>query len=189
MEEPRIERMVPVFGISSYAEAVAHYVEWLGFKLDWEWREAPGQPVIMAISKDDVAFMLNEHPDQPKCADVRVQVRNIEGLADELNKRRPGSVSVQIELPYEFAELSVADDSGNTLTFHCDNSAEQERLRAQNVPKMREYIQKKIDDGLALPTPEEVREAVGPVLGFAIEVLNEFPEYAESYRARHVKPK
>jgi hypothetical protein len=188
MGEPKIERVVPVFGISSYDEAVAHYVEWLGFKLDWEWREAPGQPVIMSVSRDDVAFMLNAHSDQPKCADVRVQVGNVEELADELNKRRPESVSVQIGLPYEFAELTVRDDSGNTLTFHCDNSEEQERLRSQNVPKMREYIQKRIDDGLALPTPEEVRKAVGPVLGFAIEVLNEFPEYENSYSARQVKP-
>ncbi len=132
--------------------------------------------------------MLNEYPDQPKCADLRIQVSNIEGLADEWNKRRPGSVSIQIGVPYEFAELSVSDDSGNTLTFHSDNSAEQERLRVQNVPKMREYIQKRIGDGLALPTPEEVRKAVGPVLGFAIEVLNEFPEYENSYRARQVKP-
>ena len=54
MEEPRIERMVSVFGISSYTEAVAHYIGWLGFNLDWEWRQAPGQPVIMGISRDKI---------------------------------------------------------------------------------------------------------------------------------------
>ena len=90
----------------------------------------------------------------------------------------------RIELPNEFPELSIADPWGNRFTFHEDNSAEQERLRAENAPRMRDYIRKKLDDGMALPTPEEVREAVGPVLGFAFEVLNEFPEHGEAHRAR-----
>ena len=184
MNKPRIDRMVPVFGITSHQEAVSHYVDWLGFNLDWEWREAPGLPVIMAISRDNVAFMLNEHRDSPAAADVRLQVNNLEELADEWNEKRPGSAVVRIELPYEFPELSIADPWGNRLTFHEDNSAEQERLRAENAPKMRDYIQKKLDDGMALPTPEEVRAAVGPVLGFAFEVLNEFPEHGEAHRAR-----
>jgi hypothetical protein len=49
---------------------------------------------------------------------------------------------------------------------------------------MRDYTQKSLDDGMALPTPEEVREAVGPVLGSAFEVRNEFPEHGEAHRAR-----
>jgi hypothetical protein len=89
MKEPRIDRMVPVFGITSHQEAVSHYVDWLGFNLDWEWREAPGLPVIMAISRDNVAFMLNEHRDSPAAADVRLQVNNLKELADEWNERRP----------------------------------------------------------------------------------------------------
>jgi hypothetical protein len=38
MEESKLERMVPVFGVSSYEAAVEHYIDWLGFTLDWEWR-------------------------------------------------------------------------------------------------------------------------------------------------------
>ena len=34
----------PVLRIGSYEEAVDHYADWLGFKLEWDWREAPGQP-------------------------------------------------------------------------------------------------------------------------------------------------
>ena len=72
----------------------------------------------------------------------------------------------------------VADSNSAWVTIY--------RLRAENVPKMRDYIQKSLDDGMALPTPEEVREAVGPVLGFAFEVLNEFPEHGEAHRAREM---
>ena len=189
MKEPRIERMVPVFGISSYKEAVAHYIDWLGFNLDWEWREAPGLPVIMAISRDNVAFMLSENGDAPGASEVTLHVSNLEVLADEWSEKRPGSAIVEIELPYEIPTVTVTDFSGNTLSFHREGTAEQERLRAQNVPKMREYIQKKLDDGQALPTPQEVREAVGPVLGFAIEVLNEFPGYVEAHHTDKETPK
>ena len=59
-EAPNIATIIPVFGIGSYDEAVAHYVDWLGFNLDWEWRSAPGRPVIMAISRPGVGLMLNE---------------------------------------------------------------------------------------------------------------------------------
>lgn len=37
-EEPRITEMVPVRGITNCEEAVDHYVDWLGFGLDREWR-------------------------------------------------------------------------------------------------------------------------------------------------------
>lgn len=181
-KEPRIERMVPVFGIASYDEAVADYIDWLGFNLDWEWREAPGQPVIMAISRDGVAFMLNEHPDSVAGVDLTLYVTNLEALAQEWNERRSGSAIIQIELPYEIPTLMIRDTSGNALRFQPEDTADQEKLRTRNVPKMREYIREKLEDGQPLPTPEEVREAVGPVLGFAIEVLNEFPGYADAHR-------
>jgi len=182
MEKPRIERLVPAFGISSYEDAVAHYIDWLGFNLDWEWREAPGQPVIMAISRDEVAFMLNEHPDSHAASRVTLHVRNLPGLAEEWNAKRPGSAIVEIELPYEIPTLTVTDPSGNTLSFHGENPVD--RYREENVPRMRAYIQERLGADEPFPTPEEVREAVGPVLGLAIEVLNEFPGYAEAHRAR-----
>ena len=182
MEKPRIHTMVPVFAISSYKDAVAHYVDWLGFNLDWEWREAEGQPVIMAISRDEVAFMLNESPGRPAASDVVLHVENLAALADEWNARRPGSATVQVGPPYEIPTLTVTDPWGNTLSFQAENPVEQ--VREENAPKMRAYIQRRLDEGEPFPTPEEVREAVGPVLGLAIEVLNEFSGYAEAFAAR-----
>lgn len=45
---------------------------------------------------------------------------------------------------------------------------------------MREYVRERLAAGHPCPTPEEVVEAVGRPLGIAIEVLNEFSEYAEA---------
>ena len=43
---------------------------------------------------------------------------------------------------------------------------------------------KQIADGKPVPTPQEVVAAIGPSVGFAIEVLNEFPEYEKAFQAR-----
>ena len=37
--KPTIDTIVPVFGVGSYEETVSHYFEWLGFRVDWEYRE------------------------------------------------------------------------------------------------------------------------------------------------------
>ncbi len=183
---PRISRTVPAFGITSYEQAVAHYIDWLGFKLEWEWREAPGQPVIMALSLHGFELMLNEHESAAASAgaNVHLNVTNLAVLAEEWNARRPGSAKIQIEPPYEFPDLPITDPFGNTLVFE-DNDKETMDARQEAVaPKMREYIQQLLDAGNGLPTPEQVRDEVGPPLGIAIEVLNEFPGYREAFEAR-----
>ena len=34
-----LNSVVPVLSVGSYEETVSHYVVWLGFKVDWEYRE------------------------------------------------------------------------------------------------------------------------------------------------------
>ena len=179
----QIEAMVPVFGIDSYADAKAHYVDWLGFAIDWEWREAEGQPVIMAISRDRAAFMLNEY-DAPAPCTVTLKVDDLESLAAEWNGRRPGSVEVLIEPPYEFPAVLIRDSCGNGLHFQQSLSASEEAARAENRDRMREHVRTLRAAGKPFPTPAALREAIGPALGTAVEVLNEFPDYAAAYKAR-----
>lgn len=179
----RIESMVPVFGIDSYADAKAHYVDWLGFAIDWEWREADGQPVIMAISRDQAAFMLNEY-DAPAPCTVTLKVDDLESLATEWNGRRPGSVEVAIEPPYEFPAVLIRDSCGNALHFQQTLTAAEEAERAGNRERMREHVRALRAEGKPFPTPAALREAVGPALGTAVEVLNGFPDYAAAYNAR-----
>ena len=179
----QIETMVPVFGIASYADAKAHYVDWLGFTVDWEWREAEGQPVIMAISRDAAAFMLNEY-DEPAPSTVTLKVDDLGSLAAEWNGRRPGSVEVAIEPPYEFPAVLIRDPCGNALHFQQSLTAREEAARAENRERMREHVRALRAAGKPFPTAAELREAIGPALGTAVEVLNEFPDYASAYDAR-----
>ncbi len=182
METPRITEIVPVFGIGSYDEAVAFYVDGLGFNLDWEWREAPGRPVIMAISRNGVALMLNEHPDSSSASSLTLKVTDIGAFAEEWNARRPDSVAVAIEPPYDIPSIFLRDPFGNGLDFQQPVSAEEEEARKRRASLMRDYIRQRLAGGSTCPTPEEVVQAIGRPLGLAMDILGEFPEYEQATR-------
>lgn len=179
----KIVETVPVLGIDSYEDAKAHYVDWLGFAIDWEWREAAGQPVIMSISREGASFMLDQHAG-PSAFSVTLKVDDLEALVAEWDQRRPGAAEIVIEPPYEFPAVRVTDNCGNTLHFHEPFSASVEAARAENRDRMRHHVRELLDAGKPFPTPRQLREAIGPDLGTAIEVLNEFPEYAAAFNAR-----
>ena len=184
MTAPSIQNMVPVLGIDDYTAARAHYVDWLGFEVDWEWREAPGEPVIMAISRDQAAFMLNEYPNAVPGSWVTLKVAGLAGLVAEWDKRRPGAASIVTEPPYEFPSCRIVDPSGNVLHFQEPLPEEEQANRQRNRERMREFVQDRLARGEPMPTAEEVRAAVGPDLGTAVEVLNEFPEHGAAFKAR-----
>jgi hypothetical protein len=82
IEPPTILGCIPSFKIDSYEAAVAHYIEWLGFNLDWEWRSEANKPVIMSISRDNLSLFLSEAGEQFPTV-LRVQVSNLVGLIGE----------------------------------------------------------------------------------------------------------
>ena len=187
-ETPKITEIVPVFGIASYDEAVAHYIDWLGFNLDWEWRAAPGRPVIMAISRDGVSLMLNEHPASSSASSLVLKVTDIYAFAEEWNARRPNSVTVAMEPPYDIPSIFVRDPFGNSMDFQQPVSAEEEEDRKRRAPLMRDYVRQRLAGGNACPTPQEVVDAIGRPLGLAIDVLSEFPEYEQATREDNPEP-
>ena len=180
---PVLETPRPVLRIDSLDAAVRHYVDWLGFELDWDWREGPGAPAIAAFSRDGFEFMVSESRDTPGPTRIHVNVRNFDALVSELNLRRPGSAQPRTEPPYEFTDLPVEDPFGNVFVFENQDAAALQR-RDEVMPLMREFVRQELDAGREFPTPERLREAVGPPLGAAIEVLNEFPDYGDVFRAR-----
>lgn len=181
---PRLGKVRPVFRIGSYQDALTHYRDWLGFNLDWDWFEAPGEPVIAAFSRDGVEFMVNEYPSTPGPSTIHITVRNLDALVDELNRGRPGSVEARIAPPYEFKDLPIEDPWGNVVVFEGQDETVETARREAVRPKMRRFVQEQLDAGMGYPTPEAVREAIGPPLGVAVEVLNEFDGYSQAYASR-----
>jgi catechol 2,3-dioxygenase-like lactoylglutathione lyase family enzyme len=181
---PALRAFRPVLKVGSFEQALEHYRDWLGFRLDWEWREAPRQPTIAAFSRDDAAFMVTEYQDGPGPVELHLDVSNLDALVDEWNMRRPGAATVHVAPPGEFPEVRISDAWGNLIAFEGKEEATLRKRREPVRPKMRQYVESELNAGRPIPTPEQVREAVGPPIAMAVEVLNEFPEYAAVYQER-----
>ena len=179
-----ITRIRPVLHIHSYDEAVAFYVAWLGFRIEWEWREAPGKPVIMEISRDGVDIHLVEGGDEPPTSWIQLHLEDLGSLVEELNARRSDSVEFERDFPY-VQTVSMDDPFGNHLVFQKPVTEEERQALDERADQMRVYVRERLAGGHACPTPEEVAEAVVGAVTFggkvqASDVLCDFPEYAEA---------
>lgn len=173
-DAPTILGATPSFTIDSYEGAVSHYIEWLGFNLDWEWRAEPGQPVIMSVSRDNLSLFLNEAGGVPTGLTLRVQVSDLQGLVDEWNQRGPGSVEVLVEQPYEIPTAYVSDPFGNVLALQQPQTGDDAARRRANADRARDYLDGLHRAGSPRPTPQQIVDEVGGSLGVASEVLGDF---------------
>jgi catechol 2,3-dioxygenase-like lactoylglutathione lyase family enzyme len=56
-----IEKVIPVLRIFDYKKAIEFYIDWLGFKINWEHTFDKNSPVYMEIEKDGLTLHLSEH--------------------------------------------------------------------------------------------------------------------------------
>ena len=113
--KPTIENIVPVLGVGSYEETVSHYVEWLGFKVDWEYREEQ-LPFVISITRDGFSFMLAES-ETSNGSWTTIYVSDLEAMSEELNTRRSNSVKIELYPPNDIAQIHVIDPWKNLLVF------------------------------------------------------------------------
>jgi effector-binding domain-containing protein len=217
MDKPVFNKLTVWLSIDSYEAAVEHYIDWLGFQIDWEWRQAPGQPVIMAISRGDVTIGLSEGPTRTWGTQMSISISNFAALVEEWKARLPQKyigLSESIDpdsvvitnaigdsvVRIQPENIRIRDPFGNILFTDREQSpAEKEELDADTL-KMREYVQQQLDTGHAFPTPEEIRVAIRPDLVRdypyrgpdmfeirAVEVLGEFPGYADVFEELRIK--
>jgi hypothetical protein len=117
----RFTTTIPILRILDEAKARRFYVEFLGFKVDWEARD--GTPIFMQISRGDCLLQLSEHSGEcaPGAA-VRIFVDDIEGYVAELvAKEYPPGVAEQdpgvAKQPWGSLEMLLVDPFGNRLSF------------------------------------------------------------------------
>ena len=118
---PTISNVVPVLSVGSYEETVSHYVEWLGFNVDWEYRERQ-LPFVISITRDGFSFMLTEldtssESETSTGSRTVIYVSDVEAMSEELNSRRSNSVKVQLYPPLNIAQVHVKDLWNNLLVF------------------------------------------------------------------------
>ena len=109
----------PILRIFDETKAKEFYVEFLGFKVDWEHRFEEGLPLYMQVSKDGCVLHLSEHHgDCCPGAAMRIETDELEAFQEELASRRYRNARPGIEkMPWGSRDMSVADPFGNRLTF------------------------------------------------------------------------
>ncbi|MBS2022092.1 MAG: VOC family protein [Deltaproteobacteria bacterium] len=114
--------VVPILRSFDETKAREFYVNWLGFKVDWEHRFEPGTPLYMQVSRGGCVLHLSEHHgDGSPGAHLRIRVDDLEAFHAELQTRpyknyRPGLQDQE----WGAREMCVQDGASNLLVFYRD---------------------------------------------------------------------
>jgi len=116
--------ITPIFRIFDYDKAVEFYVNWLGFKIDWEDKPA-NAPIYLQVSLGDIILHLTEH--HGDCSPgARAYIDNFQQLKDYhtqlLNKQYKFNKPGLGKTPWNAKTLcmDVIDPFGNRLSFNGD---------------------------------------------------------------------
>ncbi len=126
---PDFKRAIPILRIFSIEKATEFYVDFLGFKVDWEHRFGDNFPVYMQVSRGNLLLHLSEHHgDASPGSTVFVWMRGIaafhaELMAKKYRYNRPGLE----DAPWDAKSVEVSDPFGNRLRFSEPNKADDPR--------------------------------------------------------------
>jgi uncharacterized glyoxalase superfamily protein PhnB len=114
-----IGKVTPILRIFDEAKAREFYVDFLGFKVDWEHRFEPGMPIYFQVTRDGCVLHLSEHNgDGCPGAAMRIEVGDVDALHAELTARRFKYARPDVqEMPWGSRDMSLKDPFGNRLTF------------------------------------------------------------------------
>ena len=109
----------PILRIFDEAKAREFYVDFLGFKVDWEHRFEPGLPLYLQVSKDGCVLHLSEHHgDCSPGAAIRIETSELDAFHAELASKHYKCARPEIEnMPWGTRDMSVKDPFGNRLIF------------------------------------------------------------------------
>lgn len=116
----KLNAAIPLFRIFDYQLARRFYVDWLGFRIDWEHQFSPTAPWYLKISRDALVLHLTEHyGDGSPGAKVFVAVDDVEALHRELLSRPNPNMNPSIEeAPWNARIMEVIDPFGNRICFN-----------------------------------------------------------------------
>lgn len=115
----KIHSTTPILRIFDEVKAKEFYVDFLGFKIDWEHRFEPGLPLYLQVSRDGCVLHLSEHHgDCCPGAAMRIAVDGIGELHEELIAKQFKYARPTLDdTPWGTRDMSVKDPFGNRLTF------------------------------------------------------------------------
>ena len=115
---------IPVLKMLDEAAAIAFYLDYLGYQIDWEHRFNPdieGSPLYMQIHLGGSVLHLDGHAEaDAPVAEVRIPVVGLDAYHQSLSDRSDVRETPDIADPrYEGkgTDLNLTDPSGNLLVF------------------------------------------------------------------------
>ncbi len=115
-----LSSVVPVLRIFDEPKAREFYVDFLGFKIDFEHRYGDNFPIYIGISHSNCVLHLSEHHgDASPGSHVRIETGDVDQLCRALTAKnyryaKPGRPE---GTPWGTQELTIDDPFGNKLTF------------------------------------------------------------------------
>lgn len=115
----KLGKPIPVLRIFDEAKAREFYVDFLGFKLDWEHRFDDSAPVYMSVSKGDCVLHLTEHHgDCSPGASLRIEIGELDAYCEQLNAKQYRFARPTVQsMPWGSRDMSINDPFFNRLTF------------------------------------------------------------------------
>lgn len=112
--------VTPVFLISDFPQAQEFYINWLGFRIDWEEQPARNR-VYVQISRGDIVLHLSSSPaDSSPGATARAEVQGLPALHHQLVSKEPPPMRPLLGPAYwneRVLEMEVTDPFGNRIIF------------------------------------------------------------------------
>lgn len=132
----QFRRTVPILRIFDVAKAREFYLDFLGFKVDWEHRFEPGLPLYMQISRGDLVFHLSEHHgDGTPGAVVFVDMEGLREFHREINAEGYRHLRPDIQrMPWNADMMGVVDPFGNHIRF-TEYVTDEVKKPVANAPK------------------------------------------------------
>ena len=120
----KISPAIPIIRIFSEDKAKEFYLDFLGFKLDWEHRFEANFPLYVQVSRSGLTLHLSEHHgDATPGSTVFVRMEDIDVLHRELTAKNYAYAKPAIQdLPWGRV-MEVADPFGNRIRF-CEATGE-----------------------------------------------------------------
>jgi catechol 2,3-dioxygenase-like lactoylglutathione lyase family enzyme len=120
----QISPAIPIIRIFSEEKAKEFYLDFLGFKLDWEHRFEANFPLYAQVKRSNLTLHLSEHHgDATPGSTIFVRMQDIDALHQELIGKNYAYAKPSIQdLPWGRV-MEVADPFGNRIRF-CEGTGE-----------------------------------------------------------------
>jgi uncharacterized glyoxalase superfamily protein PhnB len=114
-----LKQTIPVLRIFDVAKAREFYIDYLGFKVDFEHRFEDDAPLFMGVSRDGCTLFLSEHHgDGTPGTHVAVDMTGLDDLHEELNAKHYRYMNPGIQTQdWGTREMMVVDPFNNRLYF------------------------------------------------------------------------